>query len=109
MLNTGLLVTSGCSLTWAQYAMRSGDRLDVLRAFLVTTSLGSIFLACQAYEYCTLPFTISSGVYGSIFFLTTGFHGLHVILGLVMLFVCFWRHAIYHLRRFRHLGLDLSA
>jgi quinol-cytochrome oxidoreductase complex cytochrome b subunit len=81
-------------------------RFDLLLALLVTIALGVIFTIVQFYEYLHAPFTISDSVYGSTFFLTTGFHGMHVLVGTLFLIVCFERARLYHFSQQHHVGLE---
>ena len=71
--------------------------------------LGSIFTIFQAYEYAHAFFLITDTVYGSIFYLTTGFHGFHVIIGTILLAVCLVRHFYYHFTNIHHFGFEASA
>lgn len=85
IINTLILLTSGATITWSHHALLEGDR-DTCRKFMLATwVLGVCFLFCQAYEYSHATFTLSSGAYGSTFFMLTGFHGFHVLLGTLML------------------------
>ena len=74
-----------------------------------TVLLGLYFTGLQAWEYYDAPFTISDGVYGSTFFVATGFHGLHVIIGTTFLSVCFFRLIKYHFSNFHHFGFEAAA
>lgn len=91
---------------YASFFERS--RHDLLLALLVTVVLGVLFTLIQFYEYKHAPFTISDSVYGSTFFLTTGFHGLHVLVGTIFLVVCFIRGYRYHFTRGHHVGLECA-
>jgi hypothetical protein len=82
------------------------SRHDFLLALMLTIILGIIFTIIQFYEYKHATFTISDSVYGSTFFLTTGFHGIHVIVGTLFLLVCFFRGFLYHFTRNHHVGLE---
>ncbi len=90
-LNTFLLLTSGTTITLAHWALKENDRLKTVLWMMATIALGLLFLAFQVYEYIhaysELNLTLGSGIYGSTFFLLTGFHGMHVTLGTVMLIV----------------------
>lgn len=84
-INTLLLLTSGVTITFAHHALLHDNRDRAILFTTLTWQLGVIFLACQAFEYHHASYTISSGVYGSVFYMLTGFHGFHVLLGSVML------------------------
>lgn len=108
-LNTILLISSGVSLTWAHRALFSGHLLVVKDGLLMTILLGLTFSFCQLYEYKTASFSINDGIYGSVFYMATGFHGLHVFIGTVMLLVCFIRARREHFSRTQHVGFEVSA
>jgi len=78
LLNTVILLSSGVSVTWAHRAILASNRLDGCYALTYTVFLGILFTACQMYEYIHAPFSIYDGIYGSIFYVATGFHGAHV-------------------------------
>lgn len=115
-LNTIILISSGVFLTWAHRAITSdGDwyvshklRLEVIIALFFTIILGVIFTLCQYYEYVHATFTIADSIYGSIFYIITGFHGLHVIIGTIFLIVCFFRHLFYHFTIDHHVGFEAA-
>lgn len=108
-LNTLILLTSGASVTWAHYAILLGSNVQTQRGLIVTIILASIFTAFQAFEYVSAGFTISDSVYGSCFYLLTGLHGAHVIVGTVFLAVCLVRTYLGQLRPDHHLGFELAA
>lgn len=108
-LNTLILLSSGVSITWAHRAIFAGNRRDTIIALAVTVSLGIIFTGCQAFEYYTAPFSINDGIYGSIFYLTTGFHGFHVLVGTIFLMTNLWRQIQYHFTRQHHFGFEAGA
>lgn len=108
-LNTLILVFSGISLTWAHYAILARQRLESLNSLLITIAAGILFLGLQLFEYIEAPFTISSSVYGSIFFLTTGFHGFHVLVGLIFIIVCTLRQSAYHFTSNHHVGFEAAS
>jgi cytochrome c oxidase subunit 3 len=108
-LNTCILLTSGASITWAHHAIIIGKRKETLAAMAVTIGLALIFTALQAFEYLTASFTISDSVYGSCFYLLTGLHGAHVIVGTLFLAVTLVRAHLSQLRPSHHLGFELAA
>jgi len=109
LLNTILLVSSGVSAFFVHKSIMCKDgRQAVTRGLMFTAFLGILFTLCQIYEYCTAPFSINDGIYGSIFYVSTGFHGLHVIIGTIAIIVCLIRHLRHHFQRDHHVGLELS-
>lgn len=108
-LNTVILLTSGASVTWAHHAILCGFRGRSLVALLVTVFLASIFTSLQIFEYYSANFTISDGIYGSTFFLATGFHGFHVFIGTCFLVVCLFRVFFYHFTKQHHFGFEAAA
>lgn len=109
LLNTSVLLASGVSITWAHHSLIEGNRKHILQALFITISLGVYFTLLQASEYYETSFTISDGVYGSTFFMATGFHGLHVIIGSTFLVVCFMRQLHYHFTSNHHFGFEAAA
>jgi len=109
LLNTVILLTSGLSITFSHRALVCGDRHNSLLGLFITVLLGIIFTLFQYIEYATAPFGIRDGIYGSIFYMTTGFHGLHVIFGTIFLIVCFLRHLFYHFTVEHHFGFEAAA
>jgi cytochrome c oxidase subunit 3 len=109
LLNTLVLLNSGVSCTWAHEAIRLGDRKNAIFALSVTVILGLSFTALQLMEYAIAPFNISDSVYGSTFYMTTGFHGAHVIIGTIFLFVCLIRVIKYHFTMKHHFGFEAAA
>jgi heme/copper-type cytochrome/quinol oxidase subunit 3 len=108
LLNTGILLTSGVSITWAHLALRSGDRKETFYGMLCTLGLAIDFTYIQFREYANANFYISDGIYGSCFYMTTGFHGFHVIIGTVFIAVCLIRHLMKHFSPRRHLGFECA-
>lgn len=108
-LNTVLLLSSGASVTWAHHAILAGNRQQAINGLVVTIVLAVIFTAFQAYEYIEAPFTISDGIYGSTFYMATGLHGFHVILGTIFLSVCLYRLYNYHFTKQHHFGFEAAA
>ena len=112
-INTALLLTSGLTLTIAHHALRAGQRGKTAFWLAATVILGFIFVACQAYEYIhaynDLNLKFNSGAYGSLFYMLTGFHGFHVILGATMLLVIFFRVVKGHFTADHHFGFEGAA
>ena len=113
LLNTLLLLSSGVTITIAHHALRAGNRKQLLIWLAATIFLGAMFLNFQAHEYIEaytkLNLTLGSGVYGSTFFMLTGFHGLHVTLGAIMLTVIWFRCAKGHFSKDHHFGFEAVA
>jgi len=109
LLNTVVLLLSGATCTWAHNAIVIGDRNSALTSLSLTIFLGAFFTCLQGIEYYEANFTMSDGIYGSIFFLATGFHGFHVLLGSTFLAVCLLRLYNYHFTRQHHFGFEAAA
>ena len=110
LLNTMLLLLSGTTVTWAHHALIAGDRKGLVRGLLCTVLLGMTFTLCQALEYSDAPFHFSGGgVYPAIFFLATGFHGFHVIVGTIFLAVCLLRANAGQMTPEKHFGFEAAA
>ena len=108
-LNTLILLSSGVSITWAHRALLAANWRSSVLALSITIFLGLIFTVCQGFEYYSAPFNIQDGIYGSVFYLATGFHGFHVIVGTIFLSVALWRAYHYHFTRQHHLGFEAAA
>jgi cytochrome c oxidase subunit 3 len=108
LLNTVLLLSSGASVTYAHHALVNGNRRAALLGLILTILFAIVFTALQAYEYINAPFNISDSAYGSTFFMATGFHGIHVMIGTAFIAVGLWRLISYHLTDNHHLGLESS-
>ena len=113
LLNTLLLLSSGVTITIAHHALRAGQRGRLLLFLFLTIALGFTFLGFQAYEYMAAynhhNLTLASGVYGSTFFMLTGFHGMHVTLGAIMLSVIWFRCLKGHFSKEHHFGFEAVA
>jgi heme/copper-type cytochrome/quinol oxidase subunit 3 len=109
LLNTLILVLSGVTITWSHHAILAGNRQQALVSLLITVLLGMCFTALQVYEYIEASFTISDGVYGSSFYMATGFHGVHVLIGTTFLVVCLVRLYKSHFTSKHHFGFEAAA
>jgi cytochrome c oxidase subunit 3 len=109
LLNTIVLVTSGAFITWSHYAILAGYRKDSIEALIYTIILAIFFTFLQYFEYCVAPFNISDSVYGSVFYMTTGLHGSHVLIGTIFLTVCLYRLVAHHFTTTHHLGFECGA
>jgi len=132
LLNTLILLTSGTTVTWAHHAIQTGDRKGAVQGLFITVLLGMSFTAIQAYEYAHAPFTFGfnnlalgpftdpvhvslanpgnlQAIYGSTFFMATGFHGFHVIIGTIFLIVCLFRAMAGQFTPTRHFGFEAAA
>nr|YP_010443029.1 cytochrome c oxidase subunit III [Phormosoma bursarium]UTD49279.1 cytochrome c oxidase subunit III [Phormosoma bursarium] len=109
LLNTAVLLSSGVTITWAHHSILAGNRTEAIQALFLTVVLGIYFTVLQAWEYVDAPFTIADSVYGSTFFVATGFHGLHVIIGTTFLFICFLRLINFHFSAHHHFGFEAAA
>ncbi|MBE8326204.1 cytochrome c oxidase subunit 3 [Leptospira borgpetersenii serovar Ballum] len=89
--------------------MLEKDRINAIQALIVTISLGLYFTLLQIIEYYESPFTIADSVYGSTFFIATGFHGFHVIIGSSFLFICLIRQLKFHFTSNHHFGFEAAA
>ena len=108
LLNTFILLASGGTVTWAHHALRENDKKNFLLFLLLTIILGIIFTGFQAYEYQHATFSIDEGIYPSTFYMATGFHGAHVIIGTIFLIVCFFR-SLKGINPKKHLGFEFAA
>jgi cytochrome c oxidase subunit 3 len=113
LINTLLLLASGVTLTIAHHALKAGERGKILLWLGLTIVLGAIFLYCQAMEYIhayhELNLTLGSGIYGSTFYMLTGFHGMHVTLGAIMLTVIWFRVLKGHFTADNHFAFEAVA
>jgi cytochrome c oxidase subunit 3 len=109
LINTLILLTSGTTVTWAHHALLKGDRKGLIQGLWLTVLLGISFTAVQAYEYGHAAFDFAGHIYGATFFMATGFHGAHVIIGTIFLAVCLWRAHQGHFTKQRHFGFEAAA
>ena len=108
-INTLLLLTSGVTLTWAHWGLMKDKRNQVIVGLALTVLLGAIFLFLQVEEYAEAAFTIKSGIYGATFYMLTGFHGLHVTMGAIMLAIILFRVLKGHFNSHDHFGFEAVA
>jgi cytochrome c oxidase subunit 3 len=116
LLNTLILLTSGATLTWGHHGLLHGDRDQLKKGLIATIALGALFTGIQAWEYAHAPFAFKFDAahpaatnYGSTFFMATGFHGFHVIIGTLFLTVCLIRTLKGQFKPDQHLGLEFAA
>lgn len=108
-LNTILLVSSGVSVTWTHHAMEVGDFKSRLVSLVLTVLLGATFTAFQLIEYYVARFTFSCSSYSSVYFIGTGFHGLHVLIGRVLLVICLFRLSYLTISPNHRVGFECSV
>ena len=117
LINTLTLLTSGTTVTWAHHAIQTGKRDEAKLALVLTILLGLMFTSIQAYEYHEIitehlffnPASANAGLYGSSFFMATGFHGFHVIIGTIFLIVCLIRLMAGQFTPQKHFGFEAAA
>jgi cytochrome c oxidase subunit 3 len=112
-INTLTLLTSGVTVTWAHWGLKKNDRTQLILGLMATVVLGVLFLSLQAFEYhhayTEMNLTLKSGIYGTTFFMLTGFHGLHVTLGATMLTVILLRSIKGHFSAEHHFAFEAVA
>jgi len=109
LMNTLILLLSGTTVTWAHAALLDGDRKNLLLGLGITILLGISFTALQAIEYSHAAFGFSDGIYSSTFYMATGFHGFHVLVGTIFLIVCWCRAYVGHFTPEQHFGFEAAA
>jgi cytochrome c oxidase subunit III len=109
LVNTLILLLSGTTVTWAHHALIENNRKGLIWGLTITVILGLIFTALQAYEYGHAAFKFSGHIYGATFFMATGFHGAHVIIGTIFLAVCLMRALKGHFTPQQHFGFEAAA
>lgn len=109
LLNTIILLSSGATVTWAHHSIIESKHSEAIQSLALTVLLGFYFSLLQAFEYFEASFSIADSVYGSTFFVATGFHGLHVIIGSTFLAVCLYRLYMCHFSSGHHFGFEAAA
>ena len=109
LLNTLILLCSGTTVTWAHHALIHDDRKSLKTGLWLTILLGMTFTCIQAYEYAEAPFAFKGMNYGSAFYMATGFHGFHVLIGTIFLAVCQYRVYKGHFTPRQHFGFEAAA
>jgi cytochrome c oxidase subunit III len=113
LVNTLILLTSGTTVTWAHHALLNNDRKGLKWGLILTILLGILFTSIQAYEYAYAPFGFSNAgtgnIYGSTFYMATGFHGFHVLIGTIFLIVCLFRAMKGDFTPQQHFGFEAAA
>nr|YP_010540351.1 cytochrome c oxidase subunit III [Singapora shinshana]UYF20493.1 cytochrome c oxidase subunit III [Singapora shinshana] len=109
MLNTMILLSSGITITWAHNSLINKNYPQMIQSMILTVTLGIYFSILQMYEYIESPFCIADSVYGSTFFMATGFHGLHVIIGTIFILISTIRMMKLHFSDNHHVGFEASA
>lgn len=110
LINTLILLCSGAAATWAHHALvHENNREDMKWGLIIAIALGVLFTFFQIYEYGHAAFSFSGNIYGATFFMATGFHGFHVLIGTIFLFVCLLRLQRGHFTQERHVGFEAAA
>jgi cytochrome c oxidase subunit 3 len=109
LLNTLILLLSGTTVTWAHHALIHGDREGLKQGLWLTVVLGALFSMVQLYEYSHAEFGMSDSIYGATFFMATGFHGFHVLVGTIFLIVCLARVYKGDFTPTQHFGFEAAA
>lgn len=109
LVNTLILLLSGCTVTWAHHSLVEGDRTMFKQMLLLTVLLGAFFTVIQAYEYSHATFGFADGIYSSTFYMATGFHGFHVLIGTIFLLVNLFRGMAGHFKPDHHFGFEAAA
>jgi cytochrome c oxidase subunit 3 len=109
LINTLILLTSGCAATWAHHAVQEDDRHGLKWGLIYAVVLGALFTLTQAYEYGHAAFSFDGNIYGANFFMATGFHGFHVLVGTIFLAICLIRATKGHFTSEAHIGFEAAA
>lgn len=109
LVNTLILLCSGATITYSHHAITAGNKKDAVFGLILTVVLAVVFTGFQAFEYVSATFSISDGIFGSTFFMATGFHGFHVFVGTIFLVVCLVRMLFNHFTVEHHFGFEAAA
>lgn len=109
LLNTIILLSSGITITWSHYSIINKNYNNIILSILITVILGIIFTIFQYVEYIEARFSISDSIFGSIFFISTGFHGFHVLIGTLFLYINLLRILKKNFSSIHHLGFEIAA
>lgn len=109
LINTIILISSGITITWSHHSILNKNFFERNKRLILTVILGLYFTLLQIIEYYESPFSIADSIYGSSFFIATGFHGLHVIIGTIFLFICLLRINYLHFSKTHHFGFEAAA
>nr|YP_010133477.1 cytochrome c oxidase subunit III [Chiropterargas boueti]AMX74071.1 cytochrome c oxidase subunit III [Chiropterargas boueti]AMX74084.1 cytochrome c oxidase subunit III [Chiropterargas boueti] len=109
LLNTAILLSSGITITWSHHSLLNKNYINCMKALMITIILGIMFSFFQLLEYNQGMFSMSDSIYGSTFYISTGFHGLHVLIGTIFLTTTFIRLHLNHLSKTHHFGFEASA
>ncbi|EKE44414.1 cytochrome c oxidase subunit III [Oceaniovalibus guishaninsula JLT2003] len=110
LINTLILLCSGAAATWAHHALvHENNRKDMAWGLIIAVALGVLFTVFQFYEYSHAAFGFAGNIYGANFFMATGFHGAHVIIGTIFLLVCYFRLRAGHFTQQNHVGFEAAA
>ena len=109
LINTIILLLSGIAVTWSHQELLNENRKKSIYALIITIFLGILFIFLQAFEYITALYNLSDGVYPSVFYMATAFHGLHVFIGIIFLMVCLKRIIFFEITPVYHLNFEFAA
>nr|YP_010726196.1 cytochrome c oxidase subunit III [Neodiprion huizeensis]WDY84632.1 cytochrome c oxidase subunit III [Neodiprion huizeensis] len=109
LLNTIILISSGATITWAHHSLMNNLKKETLKALMMTIMMGITFSILQWYEYKEAPFSMADSIYGSTFFITTGFHGIHVLIGSIFIMINLIRINKNHLSSNHHMGFEAAS
>nr|ALO76387.1 cytochrome c oxidase subunit 3 [Rhagophthalminae sp. GENSP01] len=109
LMNSMILISSGISVTWAHHSLMENNYKQTIQGLIITILLGLYFSILQLYEYTESKFSMSDSIYGSTFFLTTGFHGIHVIIGTSFISTCLFMQMKNYFSSMHHFGFEAAT